>query len=126
MCIFFYSLLFLLCSSPCYFVSSFLIFFVSTLLDSSSLLLIFLCPQLDEFQMVASTSIGGNESTSFTVPGELDGSIARGFQFTYLSGNSTLCIASKEAYYWGCSQGLSLFLGTSPISSKSNVLIPGM
>jgi hypothetical protein len=38
---------------------------------------------------------------------------------------SISCTGSPGTYYWGCSQGLSLFITSTPVKSSSDIILPG-
>ena len=78
---------------------------------------------LGEYYVVATTYIG-DRTTSFSVPEEIRGDIATGFKFTVVNGSLT-CNETRT-YYWGCSQGLNLFIVSPPVNSSSRILLPGM
>ena len=74
---------------------------------------------------MATTAIGYQTTTPFYIPDELNGVVATSFQFTLLGG-SLSCGDDRTSYYWGCSQGLDLFLVSPPVNSSSPVLLPSM
>eukprot|EP00026_Physarum_polycephalum_P002250 Phypoly_transcript_02255.p1 GENE.Phypoly_transcript_02255~~Phypoly_transcript_02255.p1 ORF type:complete len:837 (+),score=54.15 Phypoly_transcript_02255:332-2842(+) len=76
---------------------------------------------LSEFQIVSSGLIGHNLTLPVVIPKELSGSVATGFQFTHLNGSIS---CSQGAYFWGCPQGLNVFVFSDLSTSASRMLVP--
>lgn len=74
-----------------------------------------------EYQIVTTTYLG---NSSFTIPGEFDGAKVSGFEFSYLNG-TTFCNGTPTNYYWGCVQGMNLYVAKLYESAPS-ILVPGM